>query len=156
GDGRPRPLARGSINLALSAVIFFHRDAGFPFDRKHRVIARTWAGISKNKAKTEIVRKAKPLLATDLRDIVESCSSKRTSKRKGKPLKTNKEAIDARDAALLTLCWSGAMRRSELVGLDWQKRGDGTGYVSITERGIEITLMTSKASQDAAESIAIP
>ena len=29
---------------ALSALIFFHRDAGYLFDQKHRVIARTWVG----------------------------------------------------------------------------------------------------------------
>jgi site-specific recombinase XerC len=29
--------------------------------------------------------------------------------------------IDARDAALLVLGWAAALRRSELVGLDWQE-----------------------------------
>ena len=142
GDDSRKPLARASINQALSAVIFYHRDAGFPFDRNHRVIARTWAGISRTKAKTDTVRKAKPLLATDLRDIVEKL-------RPDIP-------IEARDAALLSLGWAAALRRSELVGLDWQQRGAGTGFVVLDERGIMITLMISKASQDAAEQIVIP
>ena len=44
------------------------------------------------------------------------------------------------------------MHRSELVGLDWASLpGTGTGYVTVDERGIVITLMTSKASQEAAE-----
>ena len=142
GDGERKPLARASINQALSAVIFFHRDAGYAFDRKQRIIARTWAGISRAKAATEVFRKAKPLLAVDLRDIVEK-------------LKPDKP-IDARDAALLTVGWAGALRRSEIVGLDWLLPGDGTGYVTVDDRGIVITLMTSKDSQDAAEQIVIP
>ena len=52
GEGGRKPLSRASINQALTAVIFFHRDAGHAFDRKHRAIARTWAGISRTKAAT--------------------------------------------------------------------------------------------------------
>jgi len=33
---------------------------------------------------------------------------------------------------------------------------DGTGFVAVDERGIVITLMTSKANQDTAEQIVIP
>jgi hypothetical protein len=46
GDDTRRPLARSSINQALSAVIMRHRDAGVAFDRKHSAIARVWKGIS--------------------------------------------------------------------------------------------------------------
>ena len=141
GEHGRKPLARASINQALSAVIFYHRDAGHPFDRNHRVITRTWAGIRAPKPR-RTVRKAKPLLAADLRDIIEKL-------RPDIPL-------EARDAALLSLGWAAALRRSELVGLDWQQRGAGTGTVVLDERGIMITLMTSKASQDAAEQIIAP
>jgi hypothetical protein len=44
GEGGRKPLARASINQTVSALIFFHRDAGYIFDQKHRVIARTWVG----------------------------------------------------------------------------------------------------------------
>jgi hypothetical protein len=88
------------------------------------------------------VRKAKPFAGRRLRDIVER-------------LKPNKP-IDVRDGALLTVGWAGALRRCELVGLDWVLPGDGTGFVAVDERGIVITLMTSKASPDAAEQIVIP
>jgi integrase len=62
----------------------------------------------------------------------------------------------ARDAALLALGWAAALRRSELVSLDWQKLGAGGGFVRIDERGIVVTLMASKASQDQAETIVVP
>lgn len=142
GEGDRKPLARASINQGLSAVIFYHRDGGYALDRKHRAIAKMWAGISRTKAATETVRKAKPLLAVDLRDIIEKLRPDRP--------------IDSRDAALLSLGWAGALRRSELVGLDWARLGEGTGFVAIDDRGIVITLKTSKASQDAAEAIVIP
>jgi integrase len=53
-------------------------------------------------------------------------------------------AIDVRDRLLLSLGFAGALRRSELVGLDWKQQGAGTGYVTRDNRGITITLLTSK------------
>jgi integrase len=137
-----KPLARSSIDQTLSAIIVHHRDAGHPLDRKHRAIALTWKGICNTKAKTEIKRQARPLLADDLEVLV--------------GMLRPEIPADARDGALLTLGWAAALRRSELVGLDWLELGDGTGYVQIDERGIIATLMTSKASQEQAETIIIP
>jgi integrase len=68
---------------------------------------------------------------------------------------------EARDAALLALGWAAALRRSELVGLDWGKLGTGkddsrVGYLSADDKGLTVTLMRSKASQDTAETLVIP
>jgi integrase len=142
GDGDRKPLARSSLNQALSSVIMHHRDAGYAFDRKHAAIARVWKGISNTKARQQTVRKAKPVLADDLRALIETLDQR--------------TALAARDAALLALGWAAALRRSELVSLDWQKLGAGGGFVNIDERGIVVTLMASKASQDQAESIVVP
>jgi integrase len=54
------------------------------------------------------------------------------------------------------LGFGAALRRSELVGLDWSELGEGTGFVRIDERGILVTLARSKASQDKAETVVIP
>jgi integrase len=143
-DGR-RPLARASINQALAAVTLAHRLAGYAFDRKHRVISMTWSGISRVKAMTEVERQAAPVIAADVRDLLAMLNVGRN--------------IGCRNAALLTLGWGAALRRSELVGLDWEHIGDGgkgTGFVRIDERGILITLARSKASQDKAETVVIP
>lgn len=48
------------------------------------------------------------------------------------------------------------MRRSELVGLDWMRLGEGQGFVSVDDNCVTITLATSKASQDEAETIVMP
>jgi integrase len=142
GDGNRKPLARSSINQALSAVIMHHRDARFTLDRKHAAITKVLKGINNTKARQQTVRKAKPLLADDLRALVDGLDQRIAS--------------GARDAALLALGWAGALRRSELVSLDWQKLGTGGGFVCVDERGIVVTLMASKASQDQAESIVVP
>jgi integrase len=140
-DGR-RPLARASINQALAAVTLAHRLAGHAFDRKHRVISMTWSGISRVKAMTEVERQAAPVIAADVVELLVIANSVGN--------------IGCRNAALLTLGWGAALRRSELVGLDWELLGTGTGFVRIDERGILITLARSKASQDKAETVVIP
>jgi integrase len=142
GTDTGRPLARASINQALAAVTLAHRNAGHAFDRKHRIISMTWSGISRVKAMVEIERQAAPFLAADVRDLLAILN----------PAKN----IGCRNAALLTLGFGAALRRSELVGLDWQELGTGTGFVRIDERGILITLARSKASQDKAETVVIP
>jgi integrase len=144
-DGQ-RPLARSSINQALSAIQLAHRTAGQPFDRKHRLIAEAWAGISRTKAKTETVRQAQPMTAAELRTMLQDLAGA-----------ANKLPADARDAALLGLGWTAALRRSELVGLDWERVGDGgTGYVRIDERGLVVVLVVSKGSQTEPVAIAVP
>ena len=140
-DGGP-PCARATISLYITGVVMAQRTAGYDFDRKHAVLAETLKGISRVKARTETVRKARPLLGADLRDLLkglrECCPA------------------DCRDGAMLSLGWAAALRRSELVSLDWQQVGEGLGYVRVDERGVEVVLMRSKASQDDAVTIAIP
>jgi hypothetical protein len=103
-------------------------------------IERSLEGRLQHQSKTEIKRQAQPLL--DLKVLIGM-------------LPPNIRA-DARDRALLTLGWAAALRRSELVGLDWKELGGGSGFVRSDDCGITLTLMTSKASQDQAESIVIP
>jgi integrase len=146
GGGCRKPLARASIDQAFSAVIVYHRDAGHALDRKHRSIRKVWQGICNRKAKTHAKRQARPLMADDLQALV-------------KTLRPETPA-EARDAALLALGWSAALRRSELVGLDWQRRGEGnvggTGSLQVDKRGLVVTLMASKASQDQSQTIVVP
>ena len=76
GDQGP-PRARRSINQYLSAVIVTHRTAGFPFDRKHPLVAETWRGISNAKAKTEVDRAARPLVDRPARPVPPAVSVER-------------------------------------------------------------------------------
>ena len=142
GIDHRKPMARSSINQALSAVLLAHRTAGHSFDRKHPLIAETWRGISRAKAEKDEERQAAALMGEDLQAVVRTLSSSRP--------------IDIRDRALLLLGWAGALRRSELVGLDWQRKGSGTGSVKVDELGVTIRLARSKSSQDKAVQIKIP
>jgi integrase len=138
-----RRLSRATINQYLAAVVLAHRMAGHVLDRKAPEISETLKGIPRSKAKQEVQRKAKPLMRDDLRELSQALAAA------GRP-------TDVRDAALLVLGWAGALRRSELVGLDWLKQGGGAGWVAIEDRGIVITLPTSKGSQASSETIVIP
>ena len=142
GDGGSQPRARRTINQYLSAVIVAHRAKGLTFDRKHPLIAETWKGIANSKAKTEINRAANPLVGPDLRDLLRGLRFDIPS--------------DGRDAALLALGFAAALRRSEIVGLDWQRLGEGSGFVTVDERGVVVTLAQSKSSQAEAVTIVVP
>jgi integrase len=140
-----RPWARSSINQALSAIQLAHRTARHPFDRKDRIIAEAWDGISRTKAKSETVRQAQPITAAELHIMLEDLARA-----------AGKLPADARDAALLALGWSAALRRSELVALDWEKVGTSTGYLRVDERGLVVVLAVSKGSQTEPVSVAVP
>jgi integrase len=141
-DASRRPLSHSIINLYLSAVMRARHTAGRTFDRKHPLIARTWQGISRKKARKGGPRKAKPIMGSDLRDLIAGVDPAGSM-------------IDARDAALLGLGWAAALRRSELVGLDWHELGSATDFVQIIERGLVVTL-PPKGSQGEAVEIVIP
>jgi integrase len=135
-----KPLSRSSINQALAALQAWHIDEGYSLSRKHRVLGRVLAGI--NRDKVEVERQATPMLADDVRDLLSILNVDRI--------------LSCRNAAVVTLGWGAALRRSELVGLDWQELGTGTGWATVDERGILLTIARSKASQDKPETVVIP
>lgn len=144
GQDQNKPMAVTSINVAISAVMFAHRKNGHTLDLKLPQFEEIWAGIRREIAKTRTIKKARPIMGEDLREMLE--------------LLRPEVPREARDAAILALGWSGALRRSELVALDLEKIGTkgARGFVTIDERGATITLMTSKASQETAETVVIP
>ena len=140
-DGPPR--SASTINGYLSAVISAHRAAGHVFDRRQGAVAEVWQGISRTKAKQDSKRQVRPLMADDLSSLLSGL--------------THNLPADTRDAALLALGWSAALRRSELVGLDWLKRSTGAGSVHIEEgKGLVVRLATSKGSQTQAVEVVVP
>jgi integrase len=145
GEPGVRPLARSTINQALAAIALAHHQAGLVFDRKHPIIAEAWRSASRRKARSETVRQAQPITSEGLRTILAD-------------LGTHAERLpaDARDAALLALGWSAALRRSELIGLDWDKVSTGLGCLRLDDRGLVVTLNTSKGSQTEAATVVVP
>ena len=148
GRGVGKPLAVSSIGQAMAAVKLAQRTAGYAFDEKAPALLTVMKGIRREIAKTRTVRRVKPLMGDDLEALLEG-------------LRPGESLRDARDAAMLALGWAAALRRVELVGLNWGLLGPDDdkkrlGFVTVDLNGISVTLMTSKAAQDTAETIVVP
>jgi site-specific recombinase XerC len=60
-----------------------------------------------------------------------------------------------RDAAMLALLYMLALRRSELVEIDYQSHGDGLSVLRVTDDGHELELLRSKTSQERSDVVAV-
>ena len=127
-----------TVNTYLSAIAAAHSIAGQPFDRA--ALRDTIKGIRREKAKP--LRQARPLLGGDIQAILSDLAPG--------------AAADARDAALLAIGFAGALRRSELVGLDWQEQGRGDGFVTRDDRGLVVTLLRTKGGKGEPETVIVP
>lgn len=121
-----------TMEQALAALAFVHRQAGEGFDTKHPAIANTFAGI-KRTIGTAKMGKA-PLVADDIRAMLATVPSSTVA--------------GLRDRALVLLGFASALRRSELMGLDVGRIGTGTGYIELTSQGILVHLVRSKTDQE--------
>jgi integrase len=80
-------------------------------------------------------RRARPMRAVDLAAILERIDAANPR--------------GARDGFLLALGWAAALRSDELVTLGWDAPGPkGKGFVTTSERGVEIHLDVAKTAQD--------
>lgn len=149
-DGGFKPgktMAISTIQMALSAIRFRHRSIGHALDTGDPHIQAIVGGIRREIAQKRSVRRVKPLTFDLLKEMID--------------LLRLDQPREAQDAAILALGSAGALRRIELIGLDYAELGtskddERKGFIAISEEGIKITLMTSKSSQDTAVEIVIP
>ncbi len=132
-------LKHSSLTRRLAAIVAAHRQAGHNLDTKHPAIANVLTGVRRKYNQT--VTRKKPLLTSDL---LTWCSGL------GNSIK------DARNKALLLLGFAGALRRSELVGLDVCQDENSTGWIEFKEEGLLIQLTRSKTHSGSLQTIAIP
>lgn len=148
--GTTKPLAPSSIDQAMAALKLAHSQAGYAW-ADSAWLKEVRKGIRRESAKTRTKRRVRPFTFAELRELLDMLRPD--------------VLREVRDAAMLSLCLAGALRRSELVGLDYGVLGtnkdefrsgvltiDGTGKDSV----MNIRLMTSKSSQDQAVDIPIP
>ena len=121
----------------LASISVAHTLKGLAFDRKRPAIKIIMRGAARG---APAQRRVRPLLSKQVRALLQDLGD---------------GAADRRDAALLALGVASGCRRSELAGLDWAKRGDGTGVIEMTAEGATITLFVSKTSQADPECIYI-
>lgn len=117
-------LAPSSIERALAGISAQHRLKGLAFDRRHPAIADVLSGL-----KRRVRRAVKPkaaLTADRLKLVLEACGG---------------DLACLRDRAILLLGFCGALRRSELVGVD-------VGHLAESKDGYLLTLPFSKTDQD--------
>src|SRR5690349_17319498 len=148
GRGGTRPkMARATIEQALAAIKYAARAAGSPVDAEHPALKAVLKGIRRDIASERTVKKATPLTAADIRDLLQVYNPEIPR--------------EARNRALLALGFAGCLRRSEITGLDWGRAGskkDETrvGFITPDANGLKIVLLTSKNYQDESLEKAIP
>jgi integrase len=126
-----------TIRRYLASLSVAHTLKGHAFERKHASIKVIMRGAARA---APAPRRVRPLMSKQVRALLKDLED---------------GAADRRDAALLALGVASGCRRSELAGLDWARRGDGTGMIELTPEGAVITLFISKTSQAEPECIYI-
>ena len=108
------------------AIVRACRIAGHALDTKHPAIRETLRGIGRKHGTP--ARRSAALTITDMRKLVRSCGT---------------TLAGARDRALFLIGFAGALRRSELVGLN-------VADVTWTSGGLELLITRSKTDAEGA------
>jgi integrase len=137
---RARNLTPATAEAYIGAIAAIHRINGFAIDRTAIV-----EPMKAFRRKRGTQRRAKPLLAGMLKDLVARLGANGVR--------------DVRDAPLMMLAFAFAGRSAEIVGLDWERPGSlltgTTGYVTAEDDGFTVTLLSSKAAQITATEVFI-
>ncbi|MTJ93926.1 MAG: tyrosine-type recombinase/integrase [Desulfovibrio sp.] len=118
-------LTVATLRVHLAAIATAHRLAGIPIDLKHPRIALVLEGVSRTKGRRPR-RQAVPLLP----DILQRMLAAQPD-----------TPLGLRNRAMLLIGFGGALRRSELVGLDL---GD---VREVPQRGLSLFIQRSKTDQ---------
>ena len=109
-----------TLRRRVAAIARAHRIAKHPLDTRHPAIRETLRGIAR--AHGQPPRRSAALTTDEIRRLVEVCGD---------------DLAGLRDRALLLIGFAGALRRSELVGLD-------VAHVRTTPAGLRLMLPRSK------------
>lgn len=115
-----------TLRRRVAAIARAHRIARQPLDTRHPAIRETLRGIARTHG--EPARRSAALTTEDIRRLVASCGD---------------DLAGLRDRALLLIGFAGALRRSELVGLD-------VARVSPTPAGLRLLIPRSKSDKTGA------
>jgi site-specific recombinase XerD len=117
-------LGRSGLRRRLAAIAHQHRQAGHAWETRHPAIAATMRGILATHGKP--VRPAAALTSAEVKRLLASCGT---------------DTAGLRDQALLLVGFAGALRRSELVGIDRE-------HLRFTAEGMTVFLPRSKRDQE--------
>lgn len=135
-----RGLKTSTIQRRISSISQAHAAAGYDDSpTKTAIVRATWQGIRRSKG---VAAQGKaPVLMPDLRAMVEHLPKEAIGDDEVTEAELQDRLIACRDRALLLLGFAGAMRRSELVGLD-------VADVVETADGLVVTIRRSKTDQE--------
>jgi integrase len=121
-----KPNTVSTIERRLSALSWNYAQRGQKLDRKHRAIATVMAGIRNTHAAPP--RQKEAVMPDELIAMLQTLD--RGTLR------------GLRDRAMLLVGFAGALRRSEIVGLDVgrDQSEDGRGWIDILDKGLLVTL----------------
>lgn len=137
GEGQ----ALGTLKLAYTAVRVANRAQGHRFDDDGGVVRATLNGIRRVAGSDQ--GQVKALRGRLIVAIIERLDPA--------------DPLACRDAALLATGYIFARRRSELVALDWRRRGDGDGHVEIDAMQARAILAKHKtAMKEGSITITVP
>lgn len=117
---RSQQLKTSTLQRRLATIAEAHRTAGVGSPTKAAQVKLVWAGIRREKGTAQAHKK--PALTKHIRSMVEHLPN---------------ATLGVRDRALILLGFAGAMRRSELVGLDITD-------VAMTDEGLVVVIRKSK------------
>ena len=131
---RAHTLKPSSLQRRMATINQAHQIAGYESPTKHSTVRAVWQGIRRSKG---VATKGKePAITSVIRAMVAHLPEGRL--------------LSTRDRALLLLGFAGAMRRSELVGLD-------VTDISENEDGFVVSIRFSKTDQEGqGEKVGIP
>ncbi|HET6567488.1 MAG TPA: site-specific integrase [Rhodothermales bacterium] len=123
-----------TLERRLAAISTLHKEAGHdsPASVSKGPLRTIWKGIIRDKTRRQ--DKAEPLMVEDLRRIIQHLPQ---DKKTGELTLTS-----LRDRALLLIGWAGALRRSEIVGLEV------ADVDFISGEGINLYIRHSKTDQE--------
>src|SRR4051794_11019993 len=120
---RSQTLKTSTLQRRLATISEAHKAAGVESPNKHTQVRYVWAGICREKGMAQA--HMKPTLTKHIREMVDHLPD---------------SLLGVRDRALILLGYAGAMRRSELVGLD-------VTDLAIAEEGLVVLIRKSKTDQ---------
>ncbi len=119
--------SRSLLDRRLAAIGYQHKLHGLEWNAGHPAIRSTLRGIGRTHGRHRQRRQAVALTSIEIKQLLKVCPA---------------DLGGARDRALLLLAFSGALRRSELVGLDHDD-------IRQTATGLRLTIRSSKTDAEA-------
>ncbi len=116
--------ARSTLRRKVAAIARANRHAGHPLDTRHPSIRDVLRGIGRTHGSPP--KRAQALATEEVQRLVVTC---------------NDSLVGLRDRALLLVAFAGALRRSELCGIE-------VGHITWKPRSLELLIPSSKTDAE--------